>query len=129
MGAQGDLVLYLDPHESRDAPRSPSLDASLRDSHRPRALGSMRATELDPSMALGFIVRSAAELEDFLRRTNALGAAGREAGGGASPGTPRPPVLFTWSDELPSPRHRRVRSGAPGAGGSGDGGAEDWELL
>lgn len=72
VGVQGESFFYLDPHETRPAlpfHEDPSdyTDEELASVHT-RRLRSIRISEMDPSMLLGFLIRDGADWEDWRRR-------------------------------------------------------------
>jgi cysteine protease ATG4 len=66
LGHQSDSFFYLDPHATRSAlPQDPtSEDIGTCHTRRVRRLGM---AEMDPSMLLGFLVRSREDFEDWRR--------------------------------------------------------------
>jgi cysteine protease ATG4 len=72
IGCQGDSFFYLDPHETRPALPYHSNPASYTEeelaSVHTRRLRSLRVSEMDPSMLLGFLIRDGADWEDWKRR-------------------------------------------------------------
>jgi cysteine protease ATG4 len=72
IGHQGDLFLYLDPHETRaglpyHANPAEYTDTELDSAHT-RRLRGLRISEMDPSMLIGFLIRDAKDFEDWKRR-------------------------------------------------------------
>jgi cysteine protease ATG4 len=72
VGCQGDLFLYLDPHETRAyLPYHPNTEAYTPeqiDSAHTRRLRGLRISEMDPSMLIGFLIRNEEDWEDWKRR-------------------------------------------------------------
>ncbi|ETN45568.1 uncharacterized protein HMPREF1541_09400 [Cyphellophora europaea CBS 101466] len=72
IGCQGDLFLYLDPHETRPAlpyhsHPSEYTEEEISSCHT-RRLRGLRMSEMDPSMLIGFLIRNDADWEDWKRR-------------------------------------------------------------
>jgi cysteine protease ATG4 len=72
VGCQGDLFLYLDPHETRaalsyHANTSDYTEEEISTCHT-RRLRGLRISEMDPSMLIGFLIRDEADWEDWKRR-------------------------------------------------------------
>lgn len=72
VGCQGDSFFYLDPHETRPAlpfHADPSgyTEEELASVHT-RRLRSLRISEMDPSMLLGFLIRDEKDWADWKRR-------------------------------------------------------------
>ncbi|PAA89534.1 hypothetical protein BOX15_Mlig003095g1 [Macrostomum lignano] len=76
-GYQGDRLLYLDPHVCEPASAGPGLHYRAR----PRLV---RLPELDPSCALGFLLRSWPEADSFLRRVDVCAASPQDRAAAAS---------------------------------------------
>jgi cysteine protease ATG4 len=74
VGTQGDLFLYLDPHETRPAlpyhPKPEEYTQEEIDTCHTRRLRGLRISEMDPSMLIGFLIRDAEDWEDWKRRVN-----------------------------------------------------------
>ncbi|OQN98892.1 hypothetical protein B0A48_15238 [Cryoendolithus antarcticus] len=72
LGHQGDVFFYLDPHTTRSAlPLDPSEeDIATCHTRRVRRIG---LAEMDPSMLLGFLVKSKDDFEDWRRRLGGCG--------------------------------------------------------
>jgi cysteine protease ATG4 len=72
VGTQGDLFLYLDPHETRPAlPYHAEAAAYTEDeikSCHTRRLRGLRIADMDPSMLIGFLIRDEADWNDWKRR-------------------------------------------------------------
>lgn len=72
VGCQGDLFLFLDPHETRPALPYRSDSAGYTpeeiDTAHTRRLRGVRISEMDPSMLIGFLIRNEADWEDWKRR-------------------------------------------------------------
>ena len=74
VGHQGKKLFYMDPHTTQQTVDPgisfPTL-SDLRSYHTstPRA---MKVSELDPSLALGFHIKSSEDFEDFCRRVNLI---------------------------------------------------------
>jgi cysteine protease ATG4 len=74
IGCQGNSFFYLDPHETRPAlPFHPDptdyTDEELASVHT-RRLRSIKISEMDPSMLLGFLIRDDKDWEDWRRRVS-----------------------------------------------------------
>lgn len=72
VGCQGDLFLYLDPHETRPAlpyhhNASEYTEDDLATCHT-RRLRGLRIGEMDPSMLIGFLIKDEADWEDWKTR-------------------------------------------------------------
>lgn len=72
VGCQGDSFFYLDPHETRPAlpfrqELSEYTEEELASVHT-RRLRSIRISEMDPSMLLGFLIRDDRDWKDWKRR-------------------------------------------------------------
>ena len=72
VGCQGDLFLYLDPHETRPAlpyhaDAKDYTPEELETCHT-RRLRGLRISEMDPSMLIGFLIRDQQDWEDWNRR-------------------------------------------------------------
>lgn len=72
IGCQADSFFYLDPHETRPAlPFHAELSDYTEDelgSVHTRRLRSLRLSEMDPSMLLGFLIRDDADWADWKAR-------------------------------------------------------------
>lgn len=71
IGAQGSYLFYLDPHHTRKAlpfHEDPSqyTDEDVASSHCPR-LRRLHVREMDPSMLIGFLIRSEEDWRDWRR--------------------------------------------------------------
>ena len=72
VGCQGDLFLYLDPHETRAAlpyhANAADYTPEELDTAHTRRLRGLRINEMDPSMLIGFLIRDESDWEDWKRR-------------------------------------------------------------
>jgi cysteine protease ATG4 len=72
LGCQGDSFFYLDPHETRPALAFHSDPAEYTEeelaSVHTRRLRSLRISEMDPSMLLGFLIRDEGDWVDWKSR-------------------------------------------------------------
>ena len=72
IGCQGDLFLYLDPHETRPALpfHANAMDYTPEEleSCHTRRLRGLRINEMDPSMLIGFLIRDESDWEDWKAR-------------------------------------------------------------
>eukprot|EP00300_Choanocystis_sp_HF-7_P036950 c52915_g1_i1.p1 GENE.c52915_g1_i1~~c52915_g1_i1.p1 ORF type:complete len:388 (+),score=35.02 c52915_g1_i1:93-1166(+) len=108
VAAQGERLLYLDPHVTQTAVRA--VDAGDASSYRARSLKALHIGDVDPSLALAFFCASPESMEAFCARAGPLFRS-------------HPHPLFTVAD-------RFVRYEAPADAGvialSSD---EDFELV
>ena len=63
IGHQGDSFFYLDPHTTRAALPAKDMTAEDVASCHTRRVRRLRITEMDPSMLIGFLIRSRDEFE------------------------------------------------------------------
>lgn len=72
VGCQGDMFLYLDPHETRPAlPYRANPEEYTEEeiaSCHTRRLRGIKVSEMDPSMLMGFLIRDEADWQDWKRR-------------------------------------------------------------
>jgi cysteine protease ATG4 len=72
IGCQGDLFFYLDPHETRPFLPHHALPRDYTDeeiaSCHTRRLRGLRIGEMDPSMLIGFLIKSEEDWKDWRRR-------------------------------------------------------------
>ncbi|KIW10916.1 hypothetical protein PV08_10215 [Exophiala spinifera] len=72
IGCQGDMFLYLDPHETRPALAYHDNAAEYTDEEiatcHTRRLRGLRISEMDPSMLIGFLIKDEADWVDWKRR-------------------------------------------------------------
>jgi len=65
LGHQGDSFFYLDPHSTRPMLPAKNLSSSDVDTCHTRRVRRLGIADMDPSMLLGFLVRSREEFEDW----------------------------------------------------------------
>ncbi|KAF2858735.1 hypothetical protein K470DRAFT_259538 [Piedraia hortae CBS 480.64] len=83
IGHQGDNFLYLDPHYTRaQLPLDPTA-ADIASCHT-RRVRKLHITEMDPSMLLGFLIRSTEDFQDWCK---------------ALVGVPGTPIIHVHEDE------------------------------
>jgi len=74
VGCQGDQLLYLDPHEVQ--PALSAQEPALASCHFPHIIRTTPLREIDPSLALGFLCKSKAEVDDLCSRCEGAFARG-----------------------------------------------------
>lgn len=62
---QDDYVFYLDPHYVHSATKPVDSHGNVHDSYKVRFPQKMKLLDLDPSLALGFFIRTRADFEAF----------------------------------------------------------------
>jgi len=92
-------VRYLDPHVVRESPPAAPTDPQppqwfVESLRAPALLPQLRMDALDPTLCLGFLLRSSDELADFAQRTDASVAA-RHASASDGSGAGLPLRLFS----------------------------------
>ncbi|CAK3969140.1 cysteine protease atg4 [Lecanosticta acicola] len=71
LGHQGDNFFYLDPHTTRPM-LSPQPSAEDIESCHTRRIRKLSLTEMDPSMLLGFLIRSREDFEDWRKAVSEI---------------------------------------------------------
>ena len=79
VGHQGSALFYLDPHTTRPALPAPPVDPGAARPCHTRRVRALRIADVDPSMLVGFVVRTRAELEAWRLGVEAAAAGGGKA--------------------------------------------------
>lgn len=68
VGVQGSYFFYLDPHETRPCQPTPGvLTADDLQTYHTRRLRRLHIKDMDPSMLMGFLIRSEQDWQDWKR--------------------------------------------------------------